>query len=165
MTTGQTVSDFIKLSREAILAKDFVLAETYKQQAVAIKGLDDLTPRADPSKRLDFGDGTDPAAIERTASGAAMKAWYTKTYGADIDTDVETVLADLYGGDYRHLRWAKTADFTRWVRTGRCDPKLEKLVVYTPEQVLAEIATGMSVAELKATQVESQDTSGKVLAA
>ncbi len=164
MTAGQTVSDFVKLARDAVLAKDFDLAETYKQQAVAIKGLDELTPKVDATKRLDMGDGAiDTTAIEQTAKGAAMKAWYTKTYGADLDGDVETVMRDLYGGDYRHLRWAKSAAFVQWVRSGRCDPKMERLVVYTPEQILAEIATGASVAELKATQLESQDSSGGFL--
>jgi hypothetical protein len=110
-----------------------------------------------------MGSGKDvdtPASVETIARSSAMKAWYTKTYGGDLDGDVETVMTDLYGHDYRHLRWAKSADFVRWIKSGRCDPKLEKLVVYTPDQILAEIATGASVAELKATQLESQDTSG-----
>lgn len=164
MTTPQTVTDFVKLSREAILAKDFDLAETYKKQATEMKALDDLTPKVDATKRLDFGSPEqDAAALEKTAQGAAMKAWYAKTYSGDLEGDVATVLNDLYGGDYRHLRWAKSADFVRFIRTGRSDPKLEKLVVYTPEQILAEIATGSTVAEIKATQLESQDSSGGFL--
>lgn len=157
--TPQTVSDFIKLSREAVLAGDFDNAEKYKQQAVAMKGLDDLTPKVDVSKRLDMGDGTTPVS-EASLKGAAMKAWYTQTYGGDITGDVEMVMRDLYGSDYRQLRYAKAVAFNQWIRTGRCDPRMERLVVYTPEQVMAEIATGASVAELKATQLESQDSSG-----
>src|SRR5512138_524882 len=163
MTAGQTVSDFVKLAREAVLAKDFDLAETYKQQAAALKSLDDIAPRVDATKRLDMGDGSEPADVTRSAKSAAMKAWYTKTYGADLDGDVETVMNDLYGADYKQLRWAKSAAFAQWVRTGRCDPKMERLIVYTPEQILAEIATGASVAELKATQLESQDSAGGFL--
>jgi len=171
MTTGQTVSDFVKLARDAVLAKDFELAETYKQQAIAIKGLDDITPKVDATKRLDMGSGEQDAAdLEKNANTAAMKAWYTKsTGGTDIDGDIETVLHDMYGTDYRHLRWAKAADFVRFIRSGRCDPKLEKLVVYTPEQVMMELAGGMTVADLKAaqkaTQLESQDTSGELILA
>ena len=165
MTTGQTVSDFVKLARDAVLAKDFDLAETYKQQAIAIKGLDELTPKVDPAARPQFGSGEDDtASLELSANAAAMKAWYTKsTGGTDIDGDIETVLTDMYG-NYRQARWAKAADFVRFIRSGRSDPRLEKLVVYTPEQVMMELAGGMTVADLKAaqkaTQLESQDTSG-----
>ena len=165
MTAGQTVSDFVKLAREAVLAKDFDLAETYKAQALAMKGLDDITPRVDTSKRLDMGSGeTDTAAAEQNANAAAMKAWYTQsTGGTDINGDFETVLNDMYG-NYRRARWAKAADFTRFLRSGACDPALKSLVVYTPEQVMAELAAGLTVSDIKAaqkaTQVESQDTSG-----
>jgi hypothetical protein len=160
MSTPQTVSDYAKLAQEAIHAGDLDAAEKYKNQAVALKGLSDLTPQVDATKRLDFGTGADERTTEQTAQQAAMKTWYAKQYGGDLDGDVATVLNDLYGADYRHLRWAKSADFVRWIRTGKADPKLEKLVLYTPEQVLAEIATGASVAELKATQLESQDSAG-----
>ncbi len=168
MTAGQTVSDFVKLARDAVLAKDFDAAETYKQQAIAIKGLDDIAPKVDATRRLDMGSGEqDTDALEKTANQAAMKAWYTQsTGGKDIDGDLDRVLTDMYG-NYRQLRWAKAADFVRFVRSGRSDPKLEKLVVYTPDQVMYELAGGMTVADLKAamkaTQLESQDTSGGYL--
>lgn len=158
--TPQTVSDFAKLAREAILAGDLTAAETYTNQAKAMKGLVDLEPQVDATKRLPFPTDVDERNLEQTAQQAAMKTWYSKQYGGDLDGDVATVLNDLYGTDYRHLRWAKSADFVRWIRTGKADPKLEKLVLYTPDQVLAEIATGASVAELKATQLESQDSAG-----
>ena len=64
----QTVSDFVKLAREAVLAKDFDLAETYKKQALEIKGLDDITPKVDVTKRLDMSSADDPAAHSGTVS-------------------------------------------------------------------------------------------------
>lgn len=167
MTTGQTVSEYVKLARDAIHAGDFTAAETYTAQAKALKGLDDLTPHVDTTKQPKFdAGGKDEDALEKSAKDAAMKAWYTKSVGGnDIDGDIETVLGEMYGGSYRHLRYAKAADFVRFIRTGNCDPRLKKLVVYTPEQVMAELVGGMSVADLKsaqkATQVESQDTSGE----
>ena len=168
MTTGSSVSDFVRLAREAVLAKDFDLAETYKQQAIATKGLDELTPKVDAAARPNFGSvEPDAETLEKSANAAAMKAWYTQsTGGTDISGDIETVLTDMYG-NYRQARWAKAADFVRFIRSGRSDPKLEKLVVYTPEQIMTELAGGMTVADLKAaqkaTQVESQDTSGGYL--
>lgn len=171
MTTGaQTVSDYVRLSREAIIAGDLDAAETYKKQAFALKGLDELTPQVDATQRPKFDEGKDDATLERSAKDVALKAWYSENIGSkDIDRDVETVLTDMYGGNYRQLRWAKSADFVKFIRTGRCDPRLEKLVVYTPEQVMAELVGGMSVSDLKsaqkATQIESQDSSGEVIAA
>jgi HK97 family phage major capsid protein len=170
MTTGQpnSVSDFVKLSQAAILAGDLDQAETYKNQAFALKGLDELTPKVDPSARPAFGSAEpDTATQEANANSAAMKAWYTKsTGGADIDGDIETVLNDMYG-NYRRARWAKAADFTRFIRSGSYDPQLKSLVVYTPEQIMMELAAGLTVSDIKAaqkaTQVESQDTSGGYL--
>lgn len=163
MSTPQTVSDFATLAREAILAGALDEAEKYTNQAKALKGLDALTPQVDATKRLPFPTEMDAPNLEQTAQQAAMKTWYAKQYGGDLDGDVATVLNDMYGQDYRHLRWAKSADFVRWIRTGKADPKLERLVLYTPDQVLAEIATGATVQELKATQLESQDSAGGYL--
>ena len=122
MTAGNpsTVSDFVKLSQAAILAGDLDQAETYKNQAFALKGLDELTPKVDASARPQFGASEDDAAaLEKSANAAAMKAWYTQsTGGTDIDGDVETVLTDMYG-NYRQARWAKAADFVRFIRSGR----------------------------------------------
>lgn len=163
--TPQTVSDFVKLSQAAIIAGDLDAAETYKKQAFAMKGLDELTPKVNASARPQFGSGEQDAdALEKNANAAAMKAWYTKsTGGTDIDSDIETVLNDMYG-NYRQARWAKAADFVRFIRSGTYRPELKSLVVYTPEQIMMELAAGLTVSDIKAaqkaTQVESQDTSG-----
>lgn len=165
-TTPETVSDFARLSREAALAKDFDLAETYLKQAQALKALDMIAPTPDTSQRLPFPANGDNRAAEQGAQHAALKMWYTKQYGDDLDRDVETVLNDLYGHyerDYRQLRWMKTGDFLRYIKTGQKDEKLHRLALYTPDHVMAAIADGMSVKEIKATQVESQDTLGGYL--
>ena len=158
MTTGLGVAEYIKLARDAIIAGQLDEAETFTRQARAIKAVDDLTPKPDAALRPIFG--ADGGTQEDTVGNFAIKAWYAKTYGGALDGDVATVMRDIYGGDYMSLRHAKSADFLRYVRTGRADAKLEKLVVYTPEQILAELATGMSVAEIKATQIEAMDSLG-----
>ena len=171
MTAGaSTVSDFVKLSQAAIIAGDLDAAETYKKQAFALKGLmDEFTPKVDASQRLDMGNGQpDAGDAQQSAQNAAIKAWYAESVGGkEIDKDIEVVLADMYGGNYRAVRYQKAADFTRWIRSGNYNPALKSLVVYTPEQIMLELAGGMSVADLKAaqkaTQVESQDTSGGYL--
>ena len=167
MTQTTTVSEYVKLARDAIAAGDFAAAETATNQAKAIKALGDLEPRVDATQRLPFGSSSDDAQIiEQNAKSAALKAWFaqaTSTKG-DIDSNVKTVLDDMYGGNYLAARYAKSADFLRYLRTGNYDPALKSAVVYLPEQVMADLAGGMTVADLKsamkATQVESQDTSG-----
>lgn len=172
MTAGQTVSELVKLARDAVLAKDFDLAETYKKQAIAMKGLDDLQPTVDKARRLDMsGNGAeDVDAARKSVQSTAIKAWYQQSTGSkDVSGDLEMVANDLYGGSYQQLRWAKNADFVRFIRSGNYDPALKSMVVYTPEQIMAELAAGISVealrAAMKATQVESQDSSGGYLVA
>lgn len=165
MTTPQTVSDFTRLAREAILAGNIADAEQYTAQAKALHALKSLEPTVDPSARLPFDSVPDAAnaSVERSAQDLAVKTWYAKQYGGDLTGDVKTVLNDLYGTEYTHLRYAKSADFMRYIRSGHFDPKLHRAVVYTPDQVLDAIAGGLSVSEIKATQVESQDQLGGYL--
>lgn len=165
MTTPQTVSDFARLAREAILANDLVTADQYINQGEALKRLKAMEPTVDPAARLPFDTVSDAAgaSIEHNAQDFAVKTWYAKQYGGDLNRDVATVLNDLYGTEYTHLRYAKSADFMRYIRSGQYDAKLHRAVVYTPDQVLDAIAGGLSVSEIKATQVESQDQLGGYL--
>ncbi len=45
----------------------------------------------------------------------------------------------MYGGNYLGASYAKSADFLRYLRTGQYDPALKSTVVYTPQQVMAEL--------------------------
>jgi HK97 family phage major capsid protein len=113
---------------------------------------------ADPVARPVF----DAPAADAPAESMAVKSWYVKKYGDD-GAAMDQVMGELYGSNYRGLAWAKTADFVRYIRSGHSDPKLHRAVVYTPAQVAQALADGLSVSELKATQVESQDTLGGYL--
>lgn len=159
--TPTTVSDYARLAREAILANDLATAETYTNQAKALKSLDAIEPRVDPAARLPFGEP--PADVEPpTVESSAVKSWYVRKYGED-GAAMDQVMGELYGSNYRHVAWAKSADFVRYIRSGRFDEKLHRAVVYTPAQVAQALADGISVGELKATQVESQDVYGGYL--
>lgn len=165
ITTPQTVADFIGLAREAILAKDFDAAETYKKQAEALKSVDDLDrrPPIDTSQRLPFPAQPAGDAV-KTAQMIALDAWYSKTWGgASLDADTALVMGDLYGNDYKQLNWAKSRDFLRYVATGRCDDKLRTMALYSPNEVMKALTDGMDFAGIKATQVESQDWAGGYL--
>lgn len=149
------VQTLIKEARDLILAGDLDAGEKKTAQAKALKALED--------SRLLPGDMSD--AKEETAEAAsdiATKSWYMRQYG-DSGTAMDQVMAELYGRDHRKFAWAKSADFIRYIRTGQADPQLHRALVYSPTQVEGFLQLGMSVGELKATQVESQDQLGGYL--
>jgi HK97 family phage major capsid protein len=89
-------------------------------------------------------------------------------FGKDLDSDVAQIYKELYGTtNYPMLRAMKMADVNNYLRTNRSDPKLEKMVLLAPEQIMAAIVSGVPVSSgtysIKATQVEAQDTLGGVL--
>lgn len=158
--TPSTVSDYTQLARAAIAAGNLDEAETYTKQASALKALDSLETKTvvDATARPVFGEPEAEAPIE----SHAIKSWYVKKYGDD-GAAMDQVMSELYGANHKGLAWAKTADFLRYIRTGNYDQKLHRAVVYSPAQVAQALADGLSVGELKATQVESQDTLGGYL--
>lgn len=155
------VATLIQKSRELILAGNLEEATKVKDQAIALKALDDEIK----SKRLDFGVGGEQSTTitdtpTETANDIATKSWYMRQFG-DTGTAMDQVMSELYGRDHRKFAWAKSADFVRYIRTGQADAQLHRALVYSPTQVEGFLQLGMSVAELKATQVESQDQLGK----
>lgn len=167
MTTGQSVADFTQLARAAILAGNLDEAETYTKQAKALKSLDDLTPKVDTSVRPQFG-ATEPEETPiSSATAMAVKSVYIKKFG-EIDAASEQIYKELYGtSNYPMLRAMKMADCNRYLRTGAADPKLQKMVLLAPEQIMAAIVGGVPVSEgnytIKATMIEAQDTLGGYL--
>lgn len=134
-----------------------------------------LLKRADLEKRAESMAAETKAVVDATArpqfgateadtsvESVAVKSWYIKKYG-DAGAEMDQVMGELYGSNHKGLAWAKTADFVRYIRSGYFDPKLHRAVVYSPAQVAQALADGISVSELKATQVESQDTLGGYL--
>jgi hypothetical protein len=151
------VADYIQKARDAITSGNLDEAETFTKQAQALKALDGLEPKVDERSRLPFPTEAAEAAVD--TESVAVKSWYARKYGDD-GAALDQVMSEMYGANYKTLAWAKTADFVRYIRTGRYDDKLHRAVVYSPAQVAQALADGMSVSELKATQVESQDTLG-----
>ena len=160
--TTQTWQALVTQAREAILAGKLDDARTLKDQAEALKGLGDMETAAQAAVvagRLPIGVG---AATPEPANEIAVKSWYIRHYG-DNASAMDQVMAELYGQDHRRVAWAKSGDFIRYIRTGQYDPHLHRTMLYSPAQVEGMLQMGMSVAELKATQVESQDVLGGYL--
>src|SRR5690349_4755133 len=136
----QTVADFVKAARAAIVAGNLDEAETLTKQASALKAVEALEPpkaevkTADTTQRLPFPAGDVSAEKVDTASDIATKSWYMRQYG-DSGTAMDQVMTELYGQDHRKFAWAKSADFVRYIRAGQADAQLHRSLVYSPKQV------------------------------
>jgi HK97 family phage major capsid protein len=162
-----TVTQLLQEARQLVLDGKLDEAEQKKNQAVALKSIDDVTPKVDETKRLDFGDVKDEPEPQQVEA-LAVKAAYVKKYG-DMDGATTQVLKELYGTDnYAHLRTQKYRVVNHYLKSNIVtDWRAASMVLLTPEQVMAAIYSGVPVASgqysIKATMVEAQDTLGGVL--
>lgn len=155
-----SVKTLIAEARQLVIDGKLEEAEAKTNQAKALKALDDLdTP--EPVVRPVFG-AVEPEKPAEAANDIAVKSWYARQFG-DESSAMDQVMSELYGRDHRKFAWAKSADFVRYIRTGQYDPQMHRAMVYSPAQVETFLQNGMSVAELKATQIESQDQLGGYL--
>ena len=152
----------------AIKSSDLDTAEKLIRQAELEKKTESLQQPAPPaaksvdtSARLPFGD-TSAQPETDTTTASAVKAAYVKKYG-EVDAAVSQVMKELYGTpDYATLHTLKMADLNRYCKSGIADPRLSRMVLLSPEQVLAAVLDGVPVADgqftIKTTMVEAQDT-------
>ena len=163
----KTIPEFVAAARDAVIAGDMDKANGFRAQAEALKALDAIeapapvaTPVPTAPVRLPFATKEAAPATKSTGESAAIKTWYNKKYG-DLDVAMEAVASELHGGeDYKHMTWAKNADYKRFLRTGVGDPELMHIVLLTPAQIFEGISSGYSVKEMKATMVEASDVLG-----
>jgi HK97 family phage major capsid protein len=161
MTMPSTVADAVTAARAAIAAVDYAEAERLTAHAKAIKSLDGL---GDTQPRLPLQAAEEPKP-EAGAQDIAVKSWFVGRYG-EFDPALEQIGRELYGHiapSYQKAAYLKNADFIRYLKTGHADPILHRTILYSPAQLTAAVIGGASVAELKATQIESQDVLGGYL--
>lgn len=107
------------------------------------------------------GDGPTPSAIKSWA----IKTAYVKQFG-EPDAAMNQISKELYGSPERYfqLRVDKARDLKRYLKTGNYDPALKNEIVLTPEQIAQAYLESndgrASVAAIKSTMIESQDTLG-----
>jgi len=154
MTATLTAADYARKAQDAIAAKDAKAAMEYIELAKATKAMSQL----DTAPRLDIGGASTDESVQSTA----LKSWYTGAFGSDLTADSAKMMNDLYGGDYRALAYAKSAQFLTYLRTGAMGPMAHR-VIMTPGQVMKAVAEGQTFSSIKATQVESQDLYGGFL--
>lgn len=162
----QTIQEFLAAAKTAVLAGNLDVAEKYTKQAQALKAIEDAEVKtaapvtvAKSVQRLPFS--SEPSAVEEPApqENVAVKTWFTRKFGT-LETGVEQVAKELYNSDYQHTTWAKNVDFRRYLKTGHFDPRLQRVILLTPEQIVEAVASGVLVSEVKATMIEGSDTLG-----
>ena len=158
------VTTYRTQAEEAIKAGDLDKAEMLIRQAELAHRAGAIKAEVVEAGRLLPAAGPVDAHTSQASSSddIAAKSWYINRFGDD-GAAMNQVMSELYGRDHQRFAWAKSADFMRYVRTGQYDPQLHRALVYTPAQIAEALADGVSVAALKATQVESQDVLGGYL--
>jgi len=135
-------------------------AKALSNRAEQMKAIEaDLTTANTPVMPADLpGDGGDNKATK--PDDGVAKAAHVIRYG-DIDENVDRIMNEVYGGvgDYRQKAYDQSKAFTRFMRTGSVEG-VDRRQLWPESAVKAMIRQGMSVAEIKATQMESSDVLG-----
>lgn len=158
-----TPADYLAASKAAINAGDVAEATELLEKAKALKAAMDFENEMTTSQRLPM-PVADAAQAAPSAAGAALKSWYSDRFGrnADLTSDADVIMRDLYGNDYRYEAWAKASSFMRFLRTGQMDQYARK-VVMTPAQAMQMIVEGNDFNSIKTAQIESQGDLGGYL--
>lgn len=157
-----TPAEYAAAAKAAAEAGDIAEATDLLAQAKALKATMDFESELTASQRLPMPAAGESAAP--SAADAALKTWYADRFGkrADLTADADLIMRDLYGQNYRHEAWAKSASFMRYLRTGQMDGYAQK-VVLTPAQAMQLVADGNDFQSIKTAQIESQGDLGGYL--
>lgn len=130
-------------------------------QADAIKAVEaDMKAARQPEPAADLPTDV-PAQPAANDMSAVSKAAYVIQYG-NVDEDVSKIMNEVYGtrDDYRQVSYNQMKGFARFMRTGVAGEGVDKRQLWPAEAVKTMIRQGMSVDEIKATQMESSDVLG-----
>lgn len=128
-------------------------ATQLRERADALKAADDIIEFAGQVIRPDLPTGdTQPNATK------AVDAAHVLRFGS-VDEPTDLVMREVYGGDYRQIAFDQVKAFTRYMRAGVTDRALTRQV-WDADHVKAMLKDGLTVAEIKATMIEGQDTLG-----
>ena len=158
-----TPAEYAAAAKAALTAGDVEESIGLLSKAKALKAAMDFEQELTTSARLPMPVADAPAA-QPSAEGVAMKSWYADRFGknSDLSGDSDLIMRDLYGKDYRHEAWAKSASFMRYLRTGQMDQYAQRVVI-TPAQAMQMIVDGNDFKSIKTAQIESQGDLGGYL--
>jgi len=150
------------LDEAVVLAKEGKLEESrakrelaselrkIKEEETATKAATLSGQRPDTTYRLPFGTPDQATALD-DARASAFKSVYVKKFG-EIEPATEQVMKELYGNagvkgidDFYTLRALKFAALANYCKHGHEDPRFSRLLLYTPDQVVKGIMSGVEV--------------------
>ena len=102
----------------------------------------------------------EPTKATKPDDGAVNKAAYVLQYG-DVDENTDRIMNEIYGSqNYRQTSYEQVKSFNKFMRTGITDRNVDKRQLWPATAVKNMIRQGLSVDEIKATQMEASDVLG-----
>lgn len=156
---------------------DFEAAEAAMNEAEALRRKADVLKTAEgflvdseaPERDMLFPTDTDDDWLDDPADADARPSQQDVTKSVhmlrlnqmidNVDNPTDTIMREVYDGDYRLLIDSQTKAFSGYLRTGNAD-RIGSRQLWAPGDVKSMILNGMSVAEIKTTMVEGQDILG-----
>ena len=95
----------------------------------------------------------EPTKATKPDDGAVNKAAYVLQYG-DVDENTDRIMNEIYGSqNYRQTSYEQVKSFNKFMRTGITDRNVDKRQLWPATAVKNMIRQGLSVDEIKATQI------------
>lgn len=170
-TLREQLAEAITNGKHAVDAGDLDKAREYKSQAERLqesielaKSFDGFAPSPAPVRppMPGAGEGTMPNADDSTDEAkhaeAVNKAVNMLRFG-EPEGPQDVVMREIYGGDYRQRVADETKAFVRYLRYGERERGRGRQT-WDIDHVKGMLMQGMTVAEIKSTMVEGQDTLG-----
>lgn len=121
----------------------------------------ELNAAAEPDMPAALPTDSEPA--KSVPGGAEIdgvaKAAYVIQYG-DLDANISKIMSEVYGGGYQQKTYDQMKGFSRFMRSGVATGNVDKRQLWPAEAVTAMLRQGMSIEEIKATQMEGSDVLG-----
>ncbi len=175
---AKKISELLDAAVVKIDAGELEEGENLRKQAEALKGVLDLIPaEPDPKKAKSPAPNPPPYSgggpPDPESADDHIKAFHVKKFG-ETTKACEQIARELYGSyigpdaqkDFAELSWNKAVEFNKFLRYHDYVPTTEmsRLFLLTPDQVMDVAKSGIRLAEVKATMVESNDTLGGFIA-
>ena len=162
---------------DAVLAKEAPTDDERVRVVAIVKELKELKPHLEAAREAgdlkawgeqtagmlvlngppatDDGDKPDPEQV-------VVKMW-AEGRTKDVPAGALQIARELYGDSYEQTAWNKWRDFNRYLRTGDSDPKLARVLLLSPKQMVQAAMAGVSIKEIKTTMTEADDVLGGYL--
>ncbi len=135
-------------------------AASLTERANQVKAIEaDIADAQAPQMPVDL-PSDEPTKATKPANDGVAKAAYVLQYG-DIDESTDRIMNEVYGStNYHQTTHDQVKSFSKFMRTGIVDRNVDKRQLWPANAVKNMIRQGMSIDEIKATQMEASDVLG-----